>query len=65
LKNICKELRFYKNERDKYVRLEMALALRSYDLTISNEIMRELSNDKDQIIRESAQEILNEWGIEL
>ncbi len=62
---ICKEIRYYENERDKYVRLEMALALRGYDLTLSNEIMRELSNDKDQTIRESAQEILNEWGIEL
>ena len=62
---ICKELIYHKNERDKHVRLEIALALRNYDLAISNEILRELSNDKDKAIRESAQEILNEWGIEL
>jgi hypothetical protein len=31
---ICKEIRFYRNERDKYVRLEIALALRSYDLPL-------------------------------
>ena len=64
-KKICKELSYSKNESDKYVRLEIALALRGYDLTLSNEIMRDLSNDKDQTIRENAQEYLNEWGIEL
>jgi HEAT repeat protein len=62
---ICKEIRFYRNERDKYVRLEIALALRSYDVALSNEMMRELSNDKDQNIREIAGLYMNEWGIEL
>lgn len=64
-KKICKELSYFKNERDRYVRLEMALALRSYDLSLSNEIMRELSNDSDKEIRESAQAVLGDWGIEL
>jgi len=64
-KKICGELRFHKNERDKSVRLEIALALRSYDLSLSNEIMRELSNDGEKAIRESAQAMLSDWGIEL
>jgi len=59
---ICKELRFYKNERDKYVRLEMALALRIYDLQLSNEMMWELFKDNDPIISEIAKEYLNQWG---
>jgi hypothetical protein len=64
-KKICKELSYFKKERNKYIRLEMALALRSYDLALSNEMLQELLNDEDPAIRERAQEYLNEWGIEL
>jgi HEAT repeat protein len=64
-KKICRELTFQKNERDKSVLLEIAVALRSYDLSLSNEIMRELSNDTDKMIRENARAILSDWEIEL
>ncbi len=64
-KKICRELSFHKNEHDKSVLLEIAQALRSYDLSLSNEIMRELSNDNDKIIRENARVILGDWEIEL
>jgi energy-coupling factor transporter ATP-binding protein EcfA2 len=62
---ICKELQFHKNEKDKYIRLEIALALRTYDLSLSNGILRELSNDQDTKFRKYAQERLSEWEIEL
>lgn len=62
---ICKELRYHRNEQDKYVRLQIALALRVYDPSLSNDILRELSNDKDKMIRENAQEIINDWNIEM
>jgi hypothetical protein len=64
-KKICKELSYYKNVSDKHVYLEMAKALRSYDISVSNDMMRELSNDKDVVIRKIALEILVEWDIEI
>ena len=62
---ICKELSYHKNERDKNVRLEIAKALRNYDPTVSNEILGELSNDRDKAFRDHAREVLDDWGIEL
>ena len=58
----AKELSVHSREADKYTLLEIAVGLRSYDIQLSNEILRRLLYDKDPEIKKITYQKLSELG---
>jgi HEAT repeat protein len=64
VQKICLKLREFEWEPNKKVRVLLAITLRNCDTELSNKIFKSLLSDSDLEIKNTAQEYLDELGIE-